>query len=99
MPQTLEFTAYVASPARFELTAYRLGGDRSILLSYGNTASAFRATVVGCGYNNTRGKACQGALYARKGERSHTECTETQRRGTEKIIIILCALCILIFSV
>lgn len=28
----------LAFPARFELTAYRLGGDRSILLSYGNKA-------------------------------------------------------------
>ena len=26
---------FVARPARFELTAFRLGGGRSILLSYG----------------------------------------------------------------
>ncbi len=29
-------TAGVASPARFERTAFRLGGERSILLSYGD---------------------------------------------------------------
>ena len=28
--------AFLASPARFELTAFRLGGERSILLSYGD---------------------------------------------------------------
>ncbi len=28
---------FMVLPARFERTAYRLGGDRSILLSYGST--------------------------------------------------------------
>ena len=36
MPQTLEFTASVASPARFERAAFHLGGERSIQLSYGD---------------------------------------------------------------
>ena len=35
MPQTLVFTAFVASPARLERAAFRLGGGRSIQLSYG----------------------------------------------------------------
>lgn len=29
----------MASPARFERAAFRLGGERSILLSYGDTSS------------------------------------------------------------
>ena len=35
----LHFTAFLASPARFERTAFRLGGERSILLSYGDKTS------------------------------------------------------------
>lgn len=35
MQQTIEFTAFLAPPSRFELLACRLGGDRSIQLSYG----------------------------------------------------------------
>ena len=35
----LHFAAFLASPARFERTAFRLGGERSILLSYGNKAA------------------------------------------------------------
>lgn len=36
MPQTIEFTAFLASPGRFELPAPRLGGVCSIQLSYGD---------------------------------------------------------------
>ena len=32
----MEFLGFLASPAGFEPTACRLGGDRSILLSYGD---------------------------------------------------------------
>ena len=35
----LHFAAFLASPARFERTAFRLGGERSILLSYGDKTS------------------------------------------------------------
>ena len=35
----LHVAAFLASPARFERTAFRLGGERSILLSYGDKTS------------------------------------------------------------
>ena len=34
-PENVVFSGLLASPARFERAAFRLGGDRSILLSYG----------------------------------------------------------------
>ena len=40
----------LASPARFERAAFRLGGERSILLSYGDRYAFFAAAV------NARGK-------------------------------------------
>ena len=39
----LHFAAFLASPARFERTAFRLGGERSILLSYGDKTSSILA--------------------------------------------------------
>ena len=43
----LHFAAFLASPARFERTAFRLGGERSILLSYGDiTAAPLDETVL-----------------------------------------------------
>ena len=35
--------SFLASPARFERAAFRLGGERSILLSYGDRYSIFAA--------------------------------------------------------
>ena len=37
----LHFAAFLASPARFERTAFRLGGERSILLSYGEIYNGY----------------------------------------------------------
>ena len=39
----LHVAAFLASPARFERTAFRLGGERSILLSYGDKTSGILA--------------------------------------------------------
>ena len=35
-PKTVLFRGFLAFPGRFELPTFRLGGGRSILLSYGN---------------------------------------------------------------
>lgn len=38
-PKTVLFRGFLAFPGRFELPTFRLGGGRSILLSYGNMYS------------------------------------------------------------
>ena len=44
------FRGFLASPARFERAAFRLGGERSILLSYGDKYEIMCSSV------KTRGK-------------------------------------------
>ena len=42
----------LASPARFERAAFRLGGERSILLSYGDTYAVLRRVKTARGKRN-----------------------------------------------
>ena len=42
-PKTVLFRGFLAFPGRFELPTFRLGGGRSILLSYGNKYSIVRS--------------------------------------------------------
>ena len=48
-PQTTIVRSGMASPARFERAAFRLGGERSILLSYGDRIPKGKSTLQAAG--------------------------------------------------